>query len=138
MRAIQTITNSKYNSQTEPLSKLLNMVKLPDLYKFELYKLFYKIQNEHIPHYFTTILNPLIHHYNTRREAVQQSKTMHTFAQHNCLFYMIDLINKSPIIKVRVTTSQAIQSFVFSVKRDILNSYEFLCSVPDCYGCTNT
>ena len=74
---------------------------------------------------YQTILNPLTHHYNTRCEAVQQRKTVHAFAQHTCLFYMIDFINKSSIIKVRVTTSQTIQAFVFSVKREILNSYEF-------------
>ena len=81
-RAIRTITISKYNSQfTEPLCKLLNIIKLPDLYKLELYKLYYKIHREPVPYYLTTILHPLTHHYNTRREAVQQLKTLHTFAQ---------------------------------------------------------
>ena len=137
--AIRTITISKYNSHTEPLCKLLHIIKLPDLYKLELYmyKLYYKIHREPIPYYLTTILNPLTHHYNTRREAVQQLKTLHTFAQHNCLFSMIDLINKSPTIKLRVTTSHNISSFVFSIKRDILDDYEFFCSVRDCYVCSN-
>jgi len=137
-RAIRTITNSKYNSHTEPLCKLLNIIKLPDLYKLELYKLYFKIENEHVPYYLTTVLNPLTHHYNTRREAIQQFKITHAFAQHNCLFSMIDLINKSPIIKLRVTTCHDITSFVISVKRDILDSYEFFCSVRNCYVCTST
>ena len=136
-RALRTITNSKYNSHTEPLCKLLGIIKLPDLYKLELYKLYYKIQREPVPYYFTTILHPLTHHYNTRREAVQQLKTLHTFAQHNCLFSMIDLINKSPIIKLRVTSCLNITSFVMSVKRDILDGYEYFCSVRNCYVCTN-
>ena len=42
-RAIRTITNLIYNSHTEPICKLLNIIKLPDLYKLELYKLNYKI-----------------------------------------------------------------------------------------------
>ena len=122
-RAIRTITNSRYNSHTEPICKLLNIFKLPDLYKLELYKLYYKIENEQVPNNFTTVINPLTHHYNTRRQAIQQLKTIHTFAQHNCIFSMIDLINKSPIIKLRVTTCHNILSFVSSVKRDILDDY---------------
>ena len=112
-RAIRTITNSKYNSHTEPLCKLLSIIKLPDLYKLELYKLYYKIEREPIPYYLTTILNPLTHHYNTRREAVQQLRTLHTFAQHNCLFAMIDLINKSHTTKLRVITCHNLTSCLY-------------------------
>ena len=137
-RAIRTITNSRYNSHTEPICKLLNIFKLPDLYKLELYKLYYKIENEQVPNYFTTVINPLTHHYNTRRQAIQQIKTKHAFAQHNCIFSMIDLINKSPIIKLRVTTCHNILSFVSSVKRDILDGYEYFCGVRNCYVCNRT
>ena len=137
-RAIRTITNSRYNSHTEPICKLLNIFKLPDLYKLELYKLYYKIENEQVPNYFTTVINPLTHHYNTRRQAIQQLKTIHAFAHHNCIFSMIDLINKSPIIKLRVTTCHNILSFVSSVKRDILDGYEYFCSMMNCYVCNRT
>ena len=59
-RAIRTISNSRYNSHTEPICKLLNIFKLPDLYKLELYKLYYKIENDQVPNYFTTVINPLV------------------------------------------------------------------------------
>ena len=85
-RAIRTITNSRYNSHTEPICKLLNIFNLPDLYKLELYKLYYKIENKQVPNYFTTVINPLTHHYNTRRQAIQQLKTIHTFAQLHILY----------------------------------------------------
>ena len=55
-RAIRTITNSKYNSHTEPLCKLLNIMKLPDLYKLKLYKLFNKVQN--VQHYLSNYTQP--------------------------------------------------------------------------------
>ena len=112
-RAIRTITNSRYNSHTEPICKLLNIIKLPDL-------------------------NPLTHHYNTRRQAIQQLKTTHAFAQHNCIFSMINLINKSPIIRLRVTPCHNILSFGSSLKRDILDGYEYFCSMRNCYVCNRT
>ena len=85
-------------------NQFVNIFKLPDLYKLELFKLYYKIENKQVPNYFTTVINPLTHHYNTRRQAIQQLKTIHAFAQHNCIFSMIYLINKSPIIRLQVTT----------------------------------
>ena len=57
---MRTITDSKYNSHTEPL---INIIKLPVLYKLELYKLYFNIEKEQVPYYLTTILNPLTHHY---------------------------------------------------------------------------
>ena len=94
----ELLLSQGYNSHTEPISKQLNIVKLHDLYKLELNKLYYKTKNEQVPNYFTTVINPLTRHYNTRRQAIQL-KTTHAFAQHN-IFSMIDLINKSPIIKL--------------------------------------
>ena len=84
-RGVRTIPKSKYNSHTEPVSEQQNITKLPDLYKLELYKLHYQIENKQVPNSFTTIINPLAHHYNTRRPAIQQPKTTHAFAQHNCI-----------------------------------------------------
>ena len=99
---------SKYNSHTEPLCEQLNILKLPGFYQLELHKLYCTIQREHVPHYCTSIINPLTHQYNTRRQAVQQLVIYHTFAQHTCLFTMIDLINKSPNIKTCVASSSNI------------------------------
>ena len=36
-KAICTISNSKFNGHTEPICKLLSILKLPDLYKLQLY-----------------------------------------------------------------------------------------------------
>ena len=130
----ETITNSRYNAHTEPICKLLNIFKLPDLYKLELYKLYYTIENEQVPNYFTTVINPLTHIIILDVKL----KTIHTFAQHNCIFSMIDLINKSPIIRLRVTTCHNILSFVCSLKRDILDGYEYFCSVRNCCVCNRT
>ena len=97
-RAIRTITISKYNAHTEPLCKALNIIKLPYMYNLQLYKLYYTIQREPVPHYFNTVIPTLSYHYNTRQDKLQQYRTMHTFADQNCLHAMIALINKYPIV----------------------------------------
>ena len=101
-KAIHTISNSKFNEHTEPICKLLSILKLPDLYKLQLYKMYYKIKREVVPQYFTTVIPILTHNYFTRRTADQQNITYHAFADHNCLHAMIDLLNKSIKIKLKL------------------------------------
>ena len=86
-RAIRTISNSKFNWHTEPICKLLS------------------------------ILTTLTHNNFTRRTADQRNRTYHAFADHSCLHAMIDLLNKSPLIKAQVTTS-TMQSYTFCFIRE--------------------
>ena len=58
-RAIRTISNSKYNGHTESICKLLSILKLPDLYKLQLYKMYYKIKREVVPQYCTIVIPTL-------------------------------------------------------------------------------
>ena len=136
-RAIRTITCSKYNAHTDPLHKTLNILKLPDMYDLQFYKLYYKIQREPVSHYFDTVIPTLTHHFNTRQKTLQQHRTMHSFADHNCIHAMISLINKHPIIKLNVATSQSYSSFVHSVKHEILGGYGVRCIIDGCNVCSS-
>ena len=122
-RAIRTVYNSKFNEHTEPIYKLLSIprhcfavlpcfvvMRLPDMYNLQLYKMYYKIKRKIVPEYFTTIIPTLTHCYFTRRTADQQNRTYHVFADHNCLHAMIDLVNKSPLIK-----AQLLQASIFHI-----------------------
>ena len=55
--------------------------------------------------------------------------TFNSFADHNCIHVMIALINKHPIIKLNVATSQSYSSFVHSVKHEILGGYKMWSSI---------
>ena len=49
---IRIITNSKYNSHTEPLFKQLNLLKLKDIFTIQQYKFFHKYLSQDLPDYF--------------------------------------------------------------------------------------
>ena len=136
-RALRTITNSKFNAHSEPICKRLNILKLPDLYNLQLYKLYFKIKREVVPQYLTTSIPILTHSYNTRRTTDQQYRTHHAFADRNCLHAMIDLMNQSPEIKMHVATCTSLAHFISIVKQTILQSYRLLCNVAGCYVCSN-
>ena len=59
------------------------------------------------------------------------------FADHNCIHAMIAMINKHPIIKLNVATSQSYSSFVHSVKHEILGGYGVRCIIDSCYVCSS-
>ena len=136
-RAFRTITNSKFNTYSEPICKRLNILKLPDLYNLQLYKLYFKIKREVVPQYLTTSIPILTHSYNTRRTTDQQYRTHHAFADRNCLHAMIDLMNQSPEIKMHVATCTSLAHFISIVKQTILQSYRLLCNVAGYYVCSN-
>ena len=45
-RIMSVITNSNYIAHTNPVFKTLNLLKLPDLYRLQLYKLYYKMKKK--------------------------------------------------------------------------------------------
>ena len=95
------------------------------MYNLQLYKMYYKIKREIVPQYFTSVIPTLTHCYFTRRTADQQTRTYHVFADHNCLHAMIDLLNKSPLIKAQVTASVNFPHFVSFVKQQCFRRYEY-------------
>ena len=50
-KAIRIITSSRYNSNTEPLFKQLNMLKLEDLLKLQQLKFYFKFNEGSLPVY---------------------------------------------------------------------------------------
>ena len=136
-RAIRKVSNFKFNGHghTEPICKLLSVLKLPDVYILQLYKMCYKIKREVVSQYFTTVIPTLTHHYFTRRTADQWHRTYHAFADHNWLHAMIDLLNKSPLIKALVITGISLPHLVSFVKQQCFKHYGYFCNVNNCYVC---
>ena len=69
-RIMRVITNSKYIAHTDPIFKTLNLLKLPDLYRLQLYRQYYKIKKKTVPTYFRHILTEVVNPYNTRNTSI--------------------------------------------------------------------
>ena len=67
-RAIRVITDSKYNSHTEPLLKSLNILKINDIFTIQCLKFFHNYINNRVPVFFGSFFveNALYHDYETR------------------------------------------------------------------------
>ena len=88
-RAIRVITNSKYNAHVEPLLKKFNLLKISDIFRNSLLKLYYKYKSGNLPHYvmhmFSTESN--VHRYNTRSNAISNHPVTNLYGSEKCVRY---------------------------------------------------
>ena len=94
-KVIRTISNSKYNSHTEPIFKALCILKLPDLFKLNILKFYYDFEQGTLPHYLQSYdVRPrsTVHNYNTRHSTLLCTNTT------KCKFAEKSLRNQIPII----------------------------------------
>ena len=124
----------------EKVFKTLNLLKLPDLYRLQLYKLYYKMKKQTVPSYFKNILTEVIIPYNTRNSFLKFPIARHEYTRKTCLYQIINYVNyppSNPLIKLRTDMSDthSITGFVLYHKNRTLESYSLHCRILDCYVC---
>ena len=139
-RIMRMITNSKYIAHTDPIFKTLNLLKLPDLYRLQLYKLYYKIKKQTVPAYFRHILTEVVNPYNTRNTFFKYPIARHEYTKKTCLYQVINYVNyppSNPLMKLRTDMSDthSITGFALYHKNRTLESYSLHCRITDCYVC---
>ena len=141
-KAIRIITNSKYNSHTEPIFKKECLLKLRDLYELNILKMYFKFKQNELPAYLQTLVakpRNEVHNYNTRNQSnLNINKTKHKFAD-NCLRSQLPIIiNSTPsIIKDKFDT-HSFNGFCNYAKHYIIENYENSCNVRNCYVCNGS
>ena len=99
-RTIRTITCSKYNAHTEPLFKIMDILRLKELLDINALTFYYKHLRETLPSYFysfniTTQFEN--HSYNTRQsDQIRTNRTRARFADNELKIYLPPLINSVP------------------------------------------
>ena len=139
-RIMRVITNSKYIAHTDPIFKTLNLLKLPELYRLQLYKLYYKIKKQTVPAYFRHILTEVVNPYNTRNTFFKYPIARHEYTRKTCLYQVINYVNyppSNPLMKLRTDMSDthSITGFALYHKNRTLESYSLHCRIIDCYVC---
>ena len=107
-RIMRVITNSKYIAHTDPIFKTLNLLKLPDLYRLQLYKLYYKIKKQTVPAYFRHILTEVVNPYNTRNTFFKYPIARHEYTRKTSLYQVINYVNyppSNPLMKLQTDMS---------------------------------
>ena len=139
-RAIRVITNSKYNAHVEPLLKKLNLLKISDIFRNSLLKLYYKYKSGNLPHYvmhmFSTESN--VHRYNTRSNAILNHPVTNLFGSEKCVRYHLPrLVEETDSNILEKVDSHCYTGFSIYLRKICVQSYKSECNQPNCYTYQN-
>ena len=138
-RAMRIITCSKYNAHTAPIFKSLSLLKVEDIFKISLLKLFWKLKNRKLPSYFTNMFAPIAavaHTHDTRNRLMETAQMPRTASAADTLrYYLPQFLETVPrAIKDKVNT-HSFKGFTHYVKIFYIDSYSVVCDIPNCYIC---
>ena len=140
-RAIRTVCNSKYNAHTEPLFKNSNLLKIADIFKTRIIRFYYKYVNGTLPRYFHGIFprNSDIHSHSTRmNNEIRQHRNNTTHGGNTFRNFVPTIISTlNPCITDKIDT-HSYNGFSRYLNKFIINLYNPVCLIENCYICENT
>ena len=137
-KIIRIISFSNYNAHTEPLFKIFSILKLDDMYKHNILKFYYKLINRRIPVFFynfTPFSAISQHKHNTRFKDHNLPTVKHEFAKNNLRYQLICQLNLQPKIITSKVHTHSLAGFTKYSKYYLLNCYDILCHIDNCYVC---
>ena len=134
-RAIRVITNSKYYAHTTPLFKRMFLLKLPNMYDYQVLNLHYKIENNLAPQFYSNfcIHNWNVHDHNTRgRNNLRPTGRKSDWLRH----YLPNLVLTTPTnILDLIHSSETIKPYKRQIKVHYINQYNPNCTRDVCLPC---
>ena len=124
---------------TDPLFKNLKTLKLPDIFKINILKFYYKHVRKVLPTYlqgFDFNKRSDIHEHNTRqKDTLQTHKTVTKLAE-NCVRNAVQNIvnNTNSKIMDKIST-HSLQGFAWYIKQYYISNYPEECIIEKCYIC---
>ena len=138
-KAVRIITNQDYIAHSEPLCKLLNVLKVSDLFVCFLWKFYYKLTKKELPPYFDIMLPTLPNvcdYYNIRRPVFHLLFIKHSFAEKRLDYQLIKILNvHGSILYARKVQHLFFYAFKTFVKYENFNKYVDRCYEANCVTC---
>jgi hypothetical protein len=139
-KVVRIICVSKYNAHSDPLFKSLNLLKVSDILRLQLLKFYYKYKNGNLPYYLVHLPFPTqadIHDHLTRGQyQLRTVKPHHEYARY-CIRYQIPIvINSTPNEILTKITTHSLEGFRKYIKHTMIQSYQEVCTIQNCYVCS--
>ena len=138
-RAVRIITCSKYNAHSEPIFKMLNLLRIADIFLLQQLKFYFKLVNMELPTYFNNISlqhNYEVHQHNTRAaRSLFIPQVNHEFAKKCIRYSIIQTVNRTPAPIISKIATHSISGFCKYIKNDIIEKYSMTCLINNCYVC---
>ncbi len=136
-KILRIICISKYNARTEPLFKSLNLLNVCDILQLQLLKFYYKYKNRTLPYYLAQLpflTQAVIHDHSTRAQnQLRTNKPNHEHARCSIRYQIPKVINSRPMEILTKINTHSLQGFSRYIKHTIIQSYQELCTIQNCY-----
>ena len=106
-RALRIISDNKFNAHTEPICRAERLLKVKKIYRLGIYKFYYKLINNHLPHYF------------------QDSR-------HSLRYKLMETLNNTSETIIEMAISQSQKYCIAYIKNDMIATYRDCCDIPNC------
>ena len=138
-KAVRVVANRPYIAHTDPIFNKYTLIKIHDLYKLQLYKLFYRLCNNLLPLYFNSFF-PTVNrtNYNLRNESIKLPMTRRTFYVQSTK-YQLHLLLRTTLHKYsELADTSSLYAYTSRIKTHLISGYNPNCVIPNCYVCLNT
>ena len=136
-RFLRIISSSKYNAHSEPLFKVLDILKIESLFWQSCLKFLYKFKKCQLPKYFLSfqcVPRSCIHDHDTRSASNIDTIYTRTHMASKCIRSQLPLlINNTPDIILSKIDTHSIQGFSFFIKQYYLSQYITQCQERGCF-----
>ena len=134
-RVLRIISGSKFNAHTEPICGEEQLLKVNEIYKLAIYKFYFKLINNELPHYFqdfTPTFSDGANHYLLRNPSRQIPKIFHEFPKHSLRYKLIFTLNNTSTTIIEKASSQSLKKFITYIKNDMIGTYRETCDIVKC------
>ena len=138
-RALRIISDNKFNAHTEPICRAERLLKVKEIYRLGIYKIYYKLINNHLPHYFqdfTPRFSDGVNHYSLRNPIRQIPRVKHEFPRHSLRYKLIQTLNNTSETITEMAISQSQKNCIAYIENDMIATYRDCCDIPNCYICS--
>ena len=140
-RFLRIISSSKYNAHSEPLFKVIDILKIENLFSKSCLKFLYKFKKGQLPKYFLSfqcVPRSCIHDHDTRSASNIDTIYSRTHMASKCIRSQLPLlINNTPDIILSKMGTHSIQGFSFFIKQYHISQYITQCQERGCFVCSN-
>ena len=88
--------NEDFVAHTEPICKYLQLLKVTDMFRFSIWKFYYKLMNNSLPSYFEVkkpVLPRICEFHEIREPVFHLPVIKHEYAEHLLKFQLINILN---------------------------------------------
>jgi len=133
-KAIRIVKRARYNSHTNPLFKSLKTLKLPDLYRLDCCKIYFRHKIGKMHPYHSNRLTPNIYANTRQKHDIFKPRIQKSYECQTINFKVATAWNTLPT-QIKAADNISLKTLSKNIKRFIISEYKENCDIPGCYAC---